>query len=139
METKLPFTDRLERLLQTLPAPEEGQNDESVETTLEMLGIDPAEVDERFKERLEREVAERRGRGEEVPQTILDALANPPSGVLSGRDLFFEPVAWIDHLIEGIPAAPSHRVSLRSLKGETLSDEDSAILESLEAELRVAL
>lgn len=71
---KQPNIKKLEKRLQALPRPEEQNGNPAVEETFEMYGIDPAVVDERFRQRLEREVRERRARGEEVPQPILDAL-----------------------------------------------------------------
>jgi hypothetical protein len=73
--TELPDAERLEELFRLLLGPEEERDEAAAEVMLEMHGIDPASADEGFRRRLEREVAERRGRGEEVPQAILDALA----------------------------------------------------------------
>lgn len=68
----------LERLLGALLGPERERDEAAAEAVLEMEGVDRAAADEGLRRRLEREVAERRGRGEEVPRAFLDALANPP-------------------------------------------------------------
>lgn len=72
---ELPDPEQLEELFRQLIGPEQERDDAAAEVVLEMQGIDPASLDDDPRERLEREVAERRGRGEEVPQAMLDALA----------------------------------------------------------------
>ena len=78
-KTEIPDQEQRAKLFRKLLGPEEEWDDAAVEIMLELYGIDPTEVDNDLRERLEREVAERRGRGEEVPQAMLNALANPPS------------------------------------------------------------
>ncbi|HST51649.1 MAG TPA: hypothetical protein VLJ61_06515 [Pyrinomonadaceae bacterium] len=73
--TGLTDAERLERLFRMLIGPEYERDEAAADMILEMEGVNPAEADEAFRRRLEREVAQRRGRGEQVPQAILDALA----------------------------------------------------------------
>ncbi|MDQ3743240.1 MAG: hypothetical protein M3444_02545 [Acidobacteriota bacterium] len=72
----MPDAGQLEELLRMLLGPERERDEAAAEAVLEMHGVDPAEADEALRRRLEREVEERRVRGEQVPQAILDALAN---------------------------------------------------------------
>jgi hypothetical protein len=73
---ELPDSEQLTKLFRMLLGPEDKRDDASAEIVLEMHGIDPATADDALRERLEREVAERRGRGEDIPQAMLDALAS---------------------------------------------------------------
>jgi hypothetical protein len=73
---ELPDSEQLTKLFRMLLGPEDEWDDASAEIVLEMHGIDPATADDALRERLEREVAERRGRGEDIPQAMLDALAS---------------------------------------------------------------
>jgi hypothetical protein len=70
---ELPDSDQLAKLLQMLAGPEEW-DDVSAEIVLELHGVDPASVEDDFREMLEREVEGRRAKGEEVPQAMTDAL-----------------------------------------------------------------
>jgi hypothetical protein len=73
---ELPDPEQLNELFWHLIGPEEERDDVAAEVLLEMHGIDLATLDNDLRERLEREVKERRSRGDEVPQAMIDAIAS---------------------------------------------------------------
>jgi hypothetical protein len=143
---ELPDPEQLDELFRQLIGPEQERDDAAAEVLLEMHGIDPAKLDDDLRERLEREVAERRERGEEVPQGMLDAIASLQNKPEPEDEAPLEPKDWIEKLLSGIPpnnlagsSQSTHLQSFRSRNLEPLSKEDRQILESLATQLRLEI
>ena len=73
--TELPDAEQLSKLFRLLLGPEDEWDEADAEIVLELHGVDPASLDDGLRKRLEREVEERRARGEDVPSDLLDVLA----------------------------------------------------------------
>jgi len=141
-QTPLPPRAKLIELLEKLLPDNEDMDQVSASIILDRQGVDRARLANALQVRLERRIADLRGRGEYVPAALAEVLAILERKTESQDEAEIDPGTWIDGLLSGqVPesqpgAGQTGQVqAFRSRGTELLTEEDIEILRDLAAEL----